>query len=98
MWNKSSTINNSKKGWRFPTSSESEADENVAPDPLHDGFTFLRQIYFKTDPRYSARFSVPVLYDKVQRVIVNNESSEILRMLGTEVSLIHCAMCYICME
>ncbi|GJC79039.1 glutathione S-transferase omega-like 2 [Colletotrichum liriopes] len=72
-------------GWRFPTSSEAEVDgENVVPDPLHDDFTLLRQIYFETDPNYSARFSVPVLYDKIQKVIVNNESSEILRMFGTE--------------
>ncbi|EFQ30689.1 glutathione S-transferase [Colletotrichum graminicola] len=72
-------------GWRFPTSSEAEVDGgNVVPDPLHDGFTLLRQIYFDTDPNYSARFSVPVLYDKIQKVIVNNESSEILWMLGTE--------------
>ncbi len=28
----------------------------------------------------------PFLYDKIQKVIVNNESSEILRMLATEVS------------
>lgn len=65
----------------------------MIPDPLHDGFTLLRQIYFETDPQYSARFSVPVLYDKIQRVIVNNESSEILRMLGTEVNLVHFMSC-----
>lgn len=59
--------------------------ENVVPDPLHDSFTHLRQVYFETDPNYAARFSVPVLYDKINRVIVNNESSEILRMFGTEV-------------
>ncbi|KAK1598222.1 glutathione S-transferase [Colletotrichum navitas] len=72
-------------GWRFPTSSEAEVDgDNVVPDPLHEGFTLLRQIYFETDPNYSARFSVPVLYDNIQKVIVNNESSDILRMLGAE--------------
>ncbi|KAK1999090.1 glutathione S-transferase [Colletotrichum falcatum] len=72
-------------GWRFPTSSEAEVDgENVVPDPLHDDFTLLRQIYLETDPNYSARVTVPILYDKVQNVIVNNESSDILRMLGTE--------------
>ena len=36
------------------------------------------------DPDYSGRFTVPVLYDKQQKVIVNNESSEILRMLNSE--------------
>ena len=57
----------------------------MTPDPLHD-FTHLRQVYYESDPNYQARFSVPVLYDKIQKVIVNNESSEILRMFGTAVS------------
>ncbi|KNB02971.1 glutathione S-transferase [Fusarium oxysporum f. sp. lycopersici 4287] len=72
-------------GWRFATPADTDAEgENVVPDPLHDSFTHLRQAYFETDPNYAARFSVPVLYDKINRVIVNNESSEILRMFGTE--------------
>ncbi|KAM6483775.1 glutathione S-transferase [Trichoderma sp. SZMC 28011] len=72
-------------GWRFATAEDTDAEgENVTPDPLHEGFTHLRQVYYETDPDYQARFSVPVLYDKIQKVIVNNESSEILRMFGTE--------------
>jgi glutathionyl-hydroquinone reductase len=35
------------------------------------------------DPEYAGRFTVPVLFDKVSKTIVNNESSEILRMLGS---------------
>jgi glutathionyl-hydroquinone reductase len=35
------------------------------------------------DPSYSGRFTVPVLFDKKAQTIVNNESSEILRMLNT---------------
>ncbi|KNB19512.1 glutathione S-transferase [Fusarium oxysporum f. sp. lycopersici 4287] len=74
-----------RSGWRFATPADTDAEgENVVPDPLHDSFTHLRQVYFETDPNYAARFSVPVLYDKINRVIVNNESSEILRMFGTE--------------
>jgi len=74
-------------GWRFPTAEDTDAEgENVVPAPLeeHRGFTHLRQIYFQVDPNYGGRFTVPVLYDKVQKTIVNNESSEILRMLYTE--------------
>ncbi|KAK7734990.1 S-glutathionyl-(chloro)hydroquinone reductase [Cytospora paraplurivora] len=71
-------------GWRFPTPEDTDAEgENVIPDPLHKDFTHLRQIYFESDPDFSGRFTVPVLYDKKQNRIVNNESSEILRMLGT---------------
>lgn len=74
-------------GWRFVTAEDNDAEgENAIPDPLHEHFTHLRQVYYETDPDYQARFSVPVLYDKIQKTIVNNESSEILRMFGTEVS------------
>ena len=47
---------------------------------MHDGFTHLRDIYFDTEKDYSGRFTVPTLYDKKQMKIVNNESSEIIRM------------------
>lgn len=77
-------------GWRFATAEDNDAEgENVTADPLHEGFTHLRQIYYEADPDYQARFSVPVLYDKIQKTIVNNESSEILRMFGTVVSSHH---------
>lgn len=36
------------------------------------------------DPQYSGRFTVPMLWDKKTNTIVNNESSEIIRMLNTE--------------
>lgn len=54
---------------------------NTTPDPLHPDYTHLRDIYFENNADYSGRFTVPTLYDKKQRCIVNNESSEIIRML-----------------
>ncbi|RUS31610.1 hypothetical protein BC938DRAFT_477454 [Jimgerdemannia flammicorona] len=36
-----------------------------------------------SDPEYSGRFTVPVLWDKKHSTIVNNESSEIIRMFNT---------------
>ncbi|KAK1759297.1 hypothetical protein QBC47DRAFT_292885 [Echria macrotheca] len=75
------------KGWRFVTESDTDAEgEAVIPDPVegHESFTHLRDIYYDVDPEYAGRFTVPVLYDKIQKTIVNNESSEILRMFGTE--------------
>ena len=59
----------------------------MIPDPIegHDDFTHLRQVYYESEPNYKGRFTVPVLYDKIQKRIVNNESSEILRMLNSEV-------------
>ncbi|KAK4454377.1 glutathione S-transferase Gst3 [Podospora aff. communis PSN243] len=73
------------RGWRFATAEDNDAEgENVIPDPLHDGFTHLRQLYFSVNPNYEGRFTVPVLWDKKEQTIVNNESSEILRMFNTE--------------
>lgn len=76
-----------EQGWRFVAAGETEPGDNVVPDPVdgHGGFTHLRQVYFESDRDYQGRFTVPVLYDKKTRRIVSNESSEIVRMLGTEV-------------
>ncbi len=78
-------------GWRFPTAEDTDAaGENVVPDPVagHEGYTHLRDIYFGVNPDYEGRFTVPVLFDKKTQTIVNNESSEILRMFGTEVTIL----------
>ncbi|KAI1775318.1 glutathione S-transferase [Hypoxylon cercidicola] len=75
-----------EKGWRFATAEDTDAaGENVIPDPVpgHETYTHLRDLYFAADPGYAGRFTVPVLFDKKTGAIVNNESSEILRMLGT---------------
>nr|POE51856.1 glutathione s-transferase omega-like 2 [Quercus suber] len=69
-----------EKGWRFATQDEDVPGENVTPDPLHKEYTHLRDIYFATEPKYEGRFTVPTLYDTKQKVIVSNESSEIIRM------------------
>jgi putative glutathione S-transferase len=48
-----------------------------------NGFAFLAEAYAATDPRFDARVTVPVLWDKETRRIVNNESADVLRMLST---------------
>jgi putative glutathione S-transferase len=53
------------------------------PDPLY-GATRLRELYEMARPGYDGRVTVPVLWDKRERTIVNNESAEIVRMLATE--------------
>lgn len=50
-------------------------------DPVN-GFRWLREAYLTTDPSYEDRVTVPVLWDKDAGVIVNNESADVLRMLG----------------
>lgn len=73
-----------RTGWRFATKDESPPGENVTPDPLHPDFTHLREIYFTANKDYAGRFTVPTLWDKKKKTIVNNESSEIIRMFYTE--------------
>ena len=53
------------------------------PD-IVNGARYLREVYAKADPRYSGRVTVPVLWDRETGTIVNNESSEIIRMLNSE--------------
>lgn len=60
-------------GWRFARPNERIPGDNVTPDPIHDGYTHLREIYFKDNPEYNGRFTVPTLYDVKQGKIVNNE-------------------------
>ena len=67
-----------KEGWLF-TGEHGSMDK----DPLY-GFTKLSELYYKADPQYEGRFTVPTLWDKKKETIVNNESSEIIRMLFTE--------------
>ena len=52
-----------------------------AGDPLY-GARHVHEIYQRADPAYTGRCSVPVLWDKKRETIVNNESSEIIRILN----------------
>jgi len=62
------------EGWQFGP----DADIDTL-----NGKQKLNEIYLIADPRYTGRVSVPVLWDKEKRTIVNNESSEIIRMLNS---------------
>jgi len=61
----------SDKGWQF-VESENEL-EGSEPEKLY-GSKYLREIYFRANPDYDGRFTVPVLWDKKTETIVNNES------------------------
>ena len=64
-----------ENGWTFLK------EDGATGDGLY-GFDYLHQIYTKADPHYSGRVTVPVLWDKKTETIVNNESSEIIRMFN----------------
>jgi putative glutathione S-transferase len=55
----------------------------VYPDTVN-GFRHLHQAYTASDPHYTGKVTVPTLWDTKTRRIVNNESSEIIRMLNSE--------------
>lgn len=66
-------------GWEFiPT------DPNFR-DPINY-CRALYEVYLLSDPFYSGKVTVPVLWDKVQHCIVSNESSEIIRMFNSAFS------------
>ncbi|KAG0301503.1 S-glutathionyl-(chloro)hydroquinone reductase, partial [Dissophora globulifera] len=62
-----------EEGWPF---------KDGYKDSLY-GSEYIRDLYLKAEPEYSARFTVPVLWDKKTETIVNNESSDIIRILNT---------------
>jgi glutathionyl-hydroquinone reductase len=64
------------EGWTF------EPGPGVIADPFHNAQR-LYQVYAKSDPAYTGRVTVPVLWDCKTGQIVNNESSEIIRMLNS---------------
>jgi glutathionyl-hydroquinone reductase len=49
-----------------------------------DGVFHVHQVYTAARPEYTGRATVPMLWDRRTRTIVNNESSEIIRMLNSE--------------
>jgi putative glutathione S-transferase len=67
-------------GWSF-----SAPDGSITAGSTRDdlnGARFMYEIYCKAKPDYTGRVTVPVLWDKRTGTIVNNESSEIIRMLN----------------
>ena len=69
-----------KNGWAF------ENDPRF-PDCIPDtvnGFHYLYEAYVATDKTYTGKVTVPTLWDKKTKRIVNNKSSEIIRMLNSE--------------
>jgi putative glutathione S-transferase len=62
-------------GWQF-----TPEKDGCTPDTVN-GFDFLREAYVAADPNVTGRVTVPVLWDRTEDTIVNNESKEIMRML-----------------
>ena len=65
-------------GWSFDDSTPGATGDTV------NGFRDLREAYMKSNPQFEGAITVPVLWDKETRQIVNNESAEIIRMFNAE--------------
>src|SRR5246500_36254 len=73
-----------QNGWTF------ERDARY-PDCIPDevnGFQYLYEAYAASEPHYTGKVTVPTLWDKKTKRIVNNESSEIIRMFNSEFNAI----------
>lgn len=66
-----------KQGWAFG------GDLAGVTEDSQNGAQFMHEIYTRAAPDYTGRATVPVLWDKAQKTIVNNESSEILRIFNS---------------
>ena len=55
---------------------------DATPDHVNNA-NYLYENYLKADPDFNGLVTVPVLWDKRRQTIVNNESSEIIRMLNS---------------
>lgn len=64
-----------EQGWSF------EQNEGSSGDPLY-GMTHLHELYTRDTADYTGRVTVPVLWDKKQQRIVNNESADIIRQFN----------------
>jgi putative glutathione S-transferase len=66
-----------ERGWAFGDG------PGFSHDPVN-GFHFLSEAYYATDPSYTGRVTVPVLWDKQSKQIVSNSDDDIMRMFETE--------------
>src|SRR4029077_21126205 len=77
-----------EKGWAFrdpersrPGSALDKLDQFESTDPVN-GFHYLSEAYTATDPNFKERVTVPVLWDKETKKIVNNCEDDIFPMFN----------------
>ncbi len=68
-----------EQGWTYERNARFP---ECTPDEVN-GFHYLHEAYAAAEPGYTGKVTVPTLWDKKTRKIVNNESSEIIRMLNS---------------
>ena len=68
------------EGWMYEANA---AFPDCIPDTVN-GFRYLHQAYTASEAHYTGKVTVPTLWDKKTKRVVNNESSEVIRMLNSE--------------
>ena len=71
-----------EKGWHFQHDDHSQQTYATTGDVLY-GSNYLSSRYHETVANYKGNITVPVLWDKKQKCIVNNESADIIRMFNS---------------
>jgi putative glutathione S-transferase len=75
-----------ERGWAFTGEHFDDGPSGEYTDQLH-GWAFMSEAYRASDPGFQGRITVPVLWDTHSGRIVNNESSDIIRMMAGAESL-----------
>jgi len=75
-----------ERGWAFTGERFADGPGGRYVDALN-GWKLMSEAYLLSDPSYSARVTVPVLWNAKSKRIVNNESSDIIRMMASGDSL-----------
>jgi glutathionyl-hydroquinone reductase len=75
-----------ERGWAFSGERFSDGPGGQYTDALH-GWSFMSEGYEASDPGFAGRVTVPVLWDTQSARIVNNESADLVRMIGAADSL-----------
>src|SRR6266704_5897539 len=72
-----------ERGWAFrdPSGGTTSVLSFRSTDPIN-GFHYLSEAYAATDPNFDGRVTVPVLWDKEPKKIVNNCEDDICRMFN----------------
>lgn len=71
-----------ENGWSFQGEGFDDSVSGDGKDPV-TGAEFVYQLYQKADPDFTGKATVPVLWDGKTETIVNNESSDIIRMFNS---------------
>ncbi|MFM2485467.1 glutathione S-transferase family protein [Celerinatantimonas yamalensis] len=69
-------------GWEF-------SDFPGATPKAEVAFNYMHELYTLSDPHFTGRATVPLLWDNTQRIIVNNESADLLAILNDDLRPLH---------